>query len=184
MIVPRGARRGRAGLRLASALLCLGCSGGPTDTEGEAAEFIAPPPTPEGLGEAPPPPVVGPDGELLESDERVLGLVLPRGLEEMAAYDLRHVYTTDQPLDLVLRYFGTRLVTGVVERSGLEATYRNAIPAGVDAASAVHMDVVIGPTSGASARIEIIELPSPILAEPSEEEVRARIEAYLREHPE
>jgi hypothetical protein len=185
----RGARQGLrrslgSALGLGAALLALACSGGPTDTEGEVADLIAPPPTPEGLGESPPPPVVGPDGELLESDERVLGLVLPRGLEARAAYDLRHVYTTDQPLDLVLRYFGTRLVTGVVERSGLEATYRNAIPAGIDAASAVHMDVVIGPTSGASARIEIIELPAPLLAEPSEEEVRARIEEYLREHPE
>jgi len=184
MTLRRSARRVAVGLRPALALLCVACSGGPTDTEGESADFIAPPPGPEAIGEPPPPPVVGPDGELLESDERVLGLVLPRGLEEGAAYDLRHVYTTDQPLDLVLRYFGTRLVTGVVERSGLEATYRNAIPAGIDASSAVHMDVVIGPTSGASARIEIIELPSPILAEPSEEEVRARIEAYLREHPE
>lgn len=165
------------------ALALSGCGGDPTDTEGEAPEVVAPPPTPSDLGEAAPPPVVGPDGELLESDQRVLGLVLPRGIELVSEIGTRHVYRTDQPLSRVLRYFGTRLVTGVVERDGAEATYRNAIPAGVDPASAVHLDVTIGPSSGAAARIEIVELPAPLLSEPSEDEVRARVEAYLREHP-
>jgi hypothetical protein len=164
-------------------LLGAGCSGGATDTEGEAAAPIAPPPAPEDLGEETAPPVVGPDGELLESDDRVLGLVLPRGLELVSAIGTRHVYRSDQPLPRVLTYFGTRLVTGVVEREGPEATYRNAIPAGIDPASAVHMDVTIGPSSGAAARIEIVELPAPLLNEPSEEEIRERVEAYLREHP-
>ena len=168
---------------VALALLAIGCGGETTDTEGEAAARIAPPPTPEDLGEEAPPPIVGPDGELLESDQRVLGLVLPRGLEVVNEIGTRHVYRSDQPLSRVLGYFGTRLVTGVVEREGPEATYRNAIPAGIDPASAVHMDVTIGPTSGAAARIEIVELPAPLLTEPSEDEIRARVEAYLREHP-
>lgn len=165
------------------ALLVGACGTAPSDSEGEAPAPIAPPPSRAELVDEPPP-IRGADGELLESEDRILGLVLPRGLEVASEIGTRHVYRTDQPLALVLRYFGTRLVTGVVERDGAEATYRNAIPAGIDPATAVHMDVRIGPTSGAAARIEITELAPPLLSEPSEEEVRARVEAYRREHPE
>ena len=71
-------------------LLSIGCGTAPIDTEGEAPTVIAPPPTRAELVDEPPP-VRGVDGELLESDERVVGLVLPRGLETVSEMGGRHV---------------------------------------------------------------------------------------------
>lgn len=158
-------------------LVTLGC-GAPTDLEGEVAETLAPPPTRD---EVPPEPgaperIVGDDGALLESEALFNGLVLPRGLETVSEEDHRRVYRTRSSVALVLGYFGPRLSTAEVERSARGgATYRNATPSG--ATGARPMDVTIAPTSGGFTRLEL-ELPPPeILAEPSVEEARARLEA-------
>lgn len=181
----RGARRtafSRAGLLAVLSVCGTACGTAPTDVEGEAPEVVAPPPDRASVVTDEPPPIRGTDGELLESDERVAGLVLPRGLEEVSHIGVRRVYRTSQPMALVLRYFGTRLVTGNVERGpGGRATYRNAVPSGVDPTTAVRMDVEIGTSSGAATRIEIVELPPEPLSPPSEAEIRARVEAHLAE---
>jgi hypothetical protein len=166
-------------------LALVACSSAPTDVEGETPTPIAPTPLREEVLPDEPPPVRGADGELLESDERVLGLVLPRGLEEVSHLGTVRVYRSDQPMPLVLRYLGTRLITGVVERGvGGRATYRNAIASGIDPATAVRMDVTVSTTSGAATRVEIEELLPEPLAVPTEDEIRARIEAHVRDHPE
>lgn len=155
----------------------LGC-GGPTDLEGEVAEVIAPPPTRADLGPATVESdrIVGDDGALLESEDTVSGLVLPRGLEVVVDEDRRHVFRTRSSVALVLDYLGPRLSTAEVEREARgAATYRNATPTG--AAGASPMDVTVAPTSGEFTRIEIVLPPPTILAEPSEEEARRRLEA-------
>lgn len=186
---PEASRRSAliSGLSSGSGALALllnsaSCGSAPTDVEGETPAVVAPLPPRETVTRDEPPPIRGEDGELLESDERVAGLVLPRGLEEVSHIGVRWVYRTDQPMPLVLRYFGTRLVTGTVERGpGGRATYRNAVPSGVDPEAAVRMDVTIGSTSGAATRIEIVEIPPEPLTPPTEEEIRARVEAHLAE---
>lgn len=163
----------------------VACSSAPTDVEGETPAVIAPTPDRAAVLPDEPPPVRGPDGELLESDTRVLGLVLPRGLEPVSELGTVHIYRSDQPMPLVLRYLGTRLVTGVVERgAGGSATYRNAIASGIDATTAVRMDVTVSTTSGAATRVEIEELVPEPLAAPTEDEIRARIEAHIHDNPE
>lgn len=160
----------RGALSLALAL-SAGCGSG---EGGEALpEVVAPPPPPPTgapAGEA----LYGPEGELLESDQRVAGLVLPRGLEHLVDEGRRHVYTTDVPITKVQQYFGVRLVTGAVDApEGRGVTYRDAVPRDVRGGE-VHLDVSIEPASGAEARIEIVELEPPPASPPSEAETIER----------
>ncbi len=162
--------------------LSIGCGTAAIDVEGETPETLAPPPTRADVVPDEPPPILGEDGELLESDVRVAGLVLPRGMEEVSHIGDVHVYRSAQPMPRVLRYFGTRLVTGNVERGvGGRATYRDAVPSGVDGRTAIHMDVTISTSSGAATRVEITEIPPVPETPPTLEEINARIEAHLAE---
>lgn len=163
-------------------LSVVGCGTAAIDVEGETPEVLAPPPTRADVVRDEPPPVRGTDGELLESDVRVAGLVLPRGLEEVSHIGGTWVYRSAEPMPLVLRYFGTRLLTGNVERGvGGRATYRDAVPSGGDARTAIHMDVTISTSSGTATRIEITEIPPVPESPPTLEEINARIEAHIAE---
>jgi hypothetical protein len=179
MTLPLPTHPARRDAVLFALALALGC-GAPTDLDGETPEVIAPPPTradlaPE-VGE--PEPIFGDDGSLLESSETINGLVLPRGLESVVDEDRRHVYRTRSSVDLVLRYLGPRLSTADVERSARgAATYRQATATG--STGAEPMDVSVAPTSGGFTRIELTLAPPTILAEPSEEEARRRLEALV-----
>jgi hypothetical protein len=110
------------------------------------------------------------EGNLLESDEVVVGLRLPRGLEEVARRDRLYAYTSSVPLDKLIAYFGPRLITGVIDRHGSTAIFREARPR--DARGGViPLDVAIMPMDRTRTRIEIREIPPPPAQLPSEDEV-------------
>ncbi len=161
-------------------LLCVlyGCGGG---TPEEADEIIAPPPTREEIEPEPEaPPLYGPDGELLPSDDVLAGLTLPRGLEEVIAEERRHVYRSPAPYFKVRAYFRERLFTGQVEDRGGGVEWVDAVP--TDArGGVVHMDVMVSPGSDDMTRVEIREIaPAPLDAPPLEETLR-RLEELQRE---
>lgn len=123
------------------------------------------------------------EGVPRESDERVAGLVLPRGLTPAAGvHDERlHVYTSEIPPAKLLRYFGPRLVTMNIERRGPAAIYHEATPRGVTGGN-VKLDVTIEPSSDHASRVEIYDRPPP----PPEgtvisgEEIRRHFESLQR----
>ncbi len=117
----------------------------------------------------------GPDGELLESDQRVAGLALPRGLETVLDEERSHVYHSRAPLRKLQSYFGQRLLTGQVDRMGDGAVYRNAAPRGVRG-GVVHMDVSILPMDRDRTRVEIIEIPPAPENPPTEAEYLEALE--------
>jgi hypothetical protein len=108
-----------------------------------------------------PPPLFGPNGELLPSDKSIAGLVLPRGLVATIEEERRSVFHTQVELQKVQAYFGPKLFTGDVERVGIGATFRNAKV--MDAPeSALVLDVSIRPVSGQyRTRVEILVHASP-----------------------
>jgi len=129
------------------------------------------PPSVEGVGDPltlPQPreirqdPIYGPDGVPRESDERIAGLALPLGLEEIEELreDRRHVYGSSVPMPKMLRYFGPRLNTLHIDQTGERVTYRDALPQGVRG-GAVKLDVTVEPTSSHPTRVEIFERPPP-----------------------
>lgn len=124
-------------------------------------------------------PLYAPDGSLLESDEAVAGLTLPKGLEPFRDEDRRHVYRTEVPLEKLQKYFGPRLMTGEVERIGEGAIFRNAVARDAEGAK-VHMDVKILPGVN-STRVEIEEIPPAPKNPPSLEELRERARDKKRE---
>lgn len=155
------------------------CGGQERDAEGLEAEPIAELP-PERVIPPGPPPLYDAEGNLLESEEHVSGIVLPVSLSPMTVEDRRHVYRTAVPLTRVLRYFGPRLITGRVDPSaGGGATYRDALPRDA-AGSAVHVDVAITPIPGGT-RIEIEELLPPPPTPPTEEEAMEDLARRLQQ---
>ncbi len=119
-----------------------------------------------------------------ESDERVAGLTLPRGLTEVegASRDRLHVYTSEIPPQKLLRYFGPRLMTFNVERRGPAAIYHEASPREATAGN-VKLDVTIEPSSEHASRVEIFDRPPPPPEGTvvSEEELRRHFESLQRE---
>lgn len=120
----------------------------------------------------------GPDGELRESDRKIAGLPLPRGLEPIRELDRRHVYRATVPLDAVMRYFGPRLLTGQVDRMGEGAIYRRAVAKDARGA-AVELDVSILPAAGGT-RVEITEIRPPPPKPPPLDEIRQKLRARGR----
>ena len=154
------------------------CSGDvPPSMDGVGGEVRPPPPPRRTRGET----LYDAEGVPLESDVRVAGLVLPRGLTEVAgAGDARrHVYTSAIPHQKLLRYFGPRLVTMQIEERGAAVTYLEAVPRGVRG-GVVKLDVTIQPSSSAqAARVEVYERPPPPLpgVVVSEDEIRRHFDA-------
>ncbi len=143
-------------------LVAIGC-GGPTE---------APPPVerpPRAVRERPIRPVretlYGSDGQLVETDERVAGFPLPRGMTKLRDEGRRHIYRTEAPLGKVQAYFGRRLMTGQVDRQGEAVVYRDALARN---GSPVHLDVTIAPGSTGLTRVEIHELAPPAVNPPTE----------------
>lgn len=100
-------------------------------------------------------------GDLVESDEIVAGLRLPRGVRLIHKTERRHMYETHVEKQKVQKYFGRRLFTGAVEQKGQRVVYKAAVPKGVKG-GIVKLDVAIYPMSGGRHRIEIKELrPMP-----------------------
>ncbi len=121
----------------------------------------------------PPPPLYGPNGALLPSDRSIAGLEMPRGLEQTIEARRRHVFTTRVPLAKVQRYFGTRLITGQVDRIGEGAVFHAAVPRHVEG-GVVKLDVSILPIPGDKTRVEVVELAPPPVHPPSEALIRAQ----------
>lgn len=151
---------------------------------GEAApaeEVVAPPVAREEVAEAPAEePMYGDDGELLASDERVAGLRLPRRSELVISERRRHVYRTSAPLTKVQAYFGPRLHTMQVERSGTRLSYLEALP-NDSPESTLRIDVEISSSSAGGVRFEIRERAPEMISPPSEQETIDRITRIIEE---
>jgi len=141
----------------ASLLVAAACSEAPPSAEGVGAPVEPPRPR-----ERHDPSAELYDGEGVprESDVRVAGLVLPRGLTKVDALESarRHVYTSEIPPQRLLRYFGPRLYTMNVEQRGQAVVYRDAEPRGARG-GIVKLTVTIEPTSQHPSRVEIVERP-------------------------
>ena len=124
---------------------------------------------------APPEATFDADGNLLPSDVVVAGLTLPRGLELAYEEERTHVYRTEAAIGRVQAYFGTRLVTGQVDRVGEGAIFREAVPRGVRG-GVVKMDVSILALGRGRVRVEIVELPPPPQNPPNEVEIRRQLQ--------
>lgn len=96
-------------------------------------------------------------GNLVESDQIVAGLRLPRGLRFVKTKERWHMYETTLPLEKIQKYFGRRLITGEVDRKGHRVFYRGAVPIDVTG-GIVKLDVGIYPSIQNRVRIEITEL--------------------------
>ncbi|AKF03267.1 hypothetical protein [Sandaracinus amylolyticus] len=168
----------RAALGIVIGLVVIGCGDEP-DAPVVSEEVAPAPVVPRPEPRPAPEPIYGADGELLESDEVVAGLRLPRGLRPLSSRERRHVYGSDVPLAKVQRYFGPRLVTGQVDaRPSGRATYVDAVPRDVRGGE-VRLDVTIEPASGMATRVEIVErAPAPLSAPPEEETLREAREAW------
>jgi hypothetical protein len=140
-----------------------------TDESGEEADVVAPVPVPE----APPapPPDRNPDGSLIEGDEHVGGLRLPRGLREVALNERQHYYEGAYVPEAYVSYFGPRLLTGTVEQLPgggaryVEATAREA------RGGVVVMDVLVSATATGTTLVTIDERPPVPVNPPNEEEL-------------
>lgn len=120
-------------------------------------------------------PILGADGELLESDVIIAGLTLPRGLEEGRQTERDHIYYANGiPMIKVLRYFGTRLLTGQVDEIGDGAIYRRARVR--DAVGpVVWLDVSILGAGRDRIRVHVHEIPRAPVQPMSDSEIRRRV---------
>ncbi|MEO0321367.1 MAG: hypothetical protein AAF447_00280 [Myxococcota bacterium] len=113
------------------------------------------------------------EGALLESEEIIAGLTLPRGLTLLAQRERHHSFESRVPRPKLVAYFGPRLFTGAVEPLADGAIYRAAIPRGVREDQAVKLDVSIVPASNGRTRVEIHAIP-PLPADGVTTEERLR----------
>ncbi|MFO0715037.1 MAG: hypothetical protein U0353_34685 [Sandaracinus sp.] len=150
-----------------------------TDERGEATEIVEPVPAVE--PPPAPPPDRNPDGSLIESDETVGGLRLPRGLREVAFHERQHFYEGPYVPEAYVNYFGPRLLTGTVERLPgggaryVEATAREA------RGGVVVMDVLISGAAEGTSLVTIDERPAAPVDPPSEAELRRQLRESLGE---
>ncbi|MDH5491360.1 MAG: hypothetical protein OEY14_05350 [Myxococcales bacterium] len=157
-------------LTLLATLALLGCGEEPA-TQGRPG--AAPPGAPEAeerLGPAEEEALYDAEGRLLESQESVAWLVLPRGLRAERDEPNAHIYRTNVPLEKLHRYFGPRLLTGAVDRIGDGSIFRAAAGPGRDPHEP-RLEVSLLSSSRGGVRIEITEQRPVQLADP---EARAR----------
>lgn len=116
------------------------------------------------------------DGRLLESNERVAGLVLPQGLKKVRDDKREHVYVSEVPLEKMREYFARRLIASGVERPPVGFAFRNAAPKSARG-GIVKLDVVGLTAHGTRyGRVHIYELPPPLAKPLNEAEVRAQLQ--------
>lgn len=99
------------------------------------------------------------EGNLLESDEVLGGLQLPRGLELRFELERRHIYQANVPREKLLEYLGPRLVTGRVDASDSQVVYRAARPASLSADDPRRMDVTVRSQGSRQSYFEVMLLP-------------------------
>ena len=146
--------------------ICLAasaCSGEKTEaiTAAEAAKKAAKP--------APPTPklqlrkdLFDKKGELKESNQKIVTLKLPVGLEHVRSAERVHIYRSRVRPERVVAYFRPRLFTPYVEPVGRGMIFRNAEIVGKPAHIRTNLEVAIREGGrGKFTSIEIRELPPP-----------------------
>ena len=119
-----------------------------------------------------PPRVFDVEGRLIPSDEYILGIRLPRGVELFRADEMTHVYRMRAPIKKVLAYFGPMMMTGNVERRGKGAVYKRASVRGAEV-SPTKVDLSILEVGSNLVRISVTELPPPPTHIPPATETKA-----------
>jgi len=112
------------------------------------------------------------DGDLLPSDDYIVGIRLPRGAESSRDTELEHVYRIRAPIGKVLAYFGPMMITGSVERRGKGAVYKRASVRGSEV-NPTKVDVSILEVGINLTRISVTELRPPPKYVPSSDQTRA-----------
>ena len=121
----------------------------------------------------------GAQGELLPSDDYVVGIRLPRGAELFRESELEHVYRILAPIDKVLAYFGPMMITGNVERRGKGAIYKRASVRGAEV-NPTKVNVSILEVGNRLTRISVTELPPPPKHTPSPDQTKAAAKESFR----
>jgi len=121
----------------------------------------------------------GAQGELLPSDDYVVGIRLPRGAELFRESELEHVYRILAPIDKVLAYFGPMMITGNVERRGKGAIYKRASVRGAEV-NPTKVNVSILELGRSLTRISVTELPPPPKHTPSPDQTKAAAKESFR----
>lgn len=161
-------------LALAAGLV-LGCS--PSRSAESVSERPVTPPRPEAEARPALLPLFDENGDLIESDQEVAGLRLPRGLISTLESGNRHVYRSEVAVEPMRRYFGVRLLTGDVSQPRPNAVmYRGGTPRSVSG-TPVPLDVGIEESSRGT-RVEIIERPGGV-REMTEAEAIGRLRERL-----
>ena len=112
-------------------------------------------------------------GAMIASEERVAGIVLPRGLTLRLGVERQWYYETAVPIEAVRAYFGPRLKTlAVVQGAADTVTYEDAEPR--DTPGAERVSVRIAPLGNQRGKTEIL-IRQPILARPPATEAEARL---------
>lgn len=121
------------------------------------------------------------DGSLMPSDRVLLGITLPRGLVSVHESTGQWYFHSSASLEVLRAYFGPRLFTGQITQGGRgRVTYVNATPKDRKPDDPQYvMSVRIGPSPADPRRneVHISEVPRNPVEFPSEEEVRAKLEA-------
>jgi hypothetical protein len=111
-------------------------------------------------------------GDLLPSDDYIVGIRLPRSAELSRDTKLEHVYRIRAPIDKVLAYFGPMMITGNVERRGKGAVYKRASVRGAEV-NPTKVDVSILEVGSNLTRVSVTELRPPPRHVPSSDQTRA-----------
>lgn len=119
-----------------------------------------------------PPRIFDADGRLVASNEYVVGIPMPRGVELFRADEIHHVYRIRAPIDKVLAYFGPLMITGNVERLGKGAVYKRASVRGAEV-NPTKVEVSILEVGSNLVRISVTELPPAPVQAPSAAQTKA-----------
>jgi len=112
------------------------------------------------------------DGRLVASNEYVVGIPMPRGVELFRADEVNHVYRIRAPIDKVLAYFGPLMITGSVKRLGKGAIYKRASVRGAEV-NPTKVDLSILEVGSNLVRISVTELPPAPVQSPSAAQTKA-----------
>ena len=149
------------------------CTSGPEPSvrKGESAPEDAEPRA-AAAAEKVPTQVLDGEGRLIPSNEYLVGIRLPKGVELFRADEVTHVYRLRAPIDKVLAYFGPMMITGNVERRGKGAVYRRASVRGAEV-SPTKVDLSILEVGSNLVRISVTELPPPPAHQPTATQTKA-----------
>lgn len=125
--------------------------------------------------------VTDPEGRLLESDQSVAGLTLPRGLTQTHALEHAFYYRSHASIEQLQQFFGTRLLTGQVEQGGMgTVTYVEAQPRQLKKKAFITVRIGPAPGSRDQREVYIVETPMMPVTYPSEAEARAKLDDLRR----